>query len=255
MLYFKCDECKEKIMAKKNILPQMIDTLRKENNMTLEILGQKLGKSKGAISRWTKGDRSPMIDDLEKLAEIFETDVTTLLYGTTRKTATVSKTLATIITKAKKLTLPQQEEVLTFIDNLTTQHKTIPLFPIPVVEALAAGVGYTYGDNEVTTLYTNRTDLKPFDIASSVSGNSMEPLISNHDVVLIKKDRAHISGNLFAIDYDGKSYLKKVFFEKNQLRLVSINEDYADILIPLNSEHYLNIVGEIVDWFTPISAH
>lgn len=232
---------------KKNILPEMIDILRKERHWTLEELGERLGKSKSAISRWCKGDRSPMIEDLEKLTHVFQTDVVTLLYG--KKSITVSKHLAEIITHTKKMTSHQQLEVLAFIKNL---QKPTPRIPIQVVEALAAGVGYAYGNNELTTFYTERTDLKNYDIASAVSGDSMEPLIKHNDIVLIKKDRQFISGNLFAIDYDGKSYLKKVFFEKNQLRLVSINDKYADILIPLNTQEYLNIVGEIVDWFTPV---
>ncbi|MBF0780013.1 MULTISPECIES: XRE family transcriptional regulator [unclassified Granulicatella] len=231
---------------KKNILPEMIDTFRKERHLTLEELGEKLGKSKSAISRWCKGDRSPMIDDLEKLAEVFQTDVITLLYG--KKTVSVSKHFAEIITRVKKMTPQEQLDVLTFIKS----RQVLPRIPIQVVEALAAGIGYAYGDNETTTLYTNRTDLKAYDIASSVTGDSMEPLIKNNDVVLIKKDRQFISGNLFAVDYDGKSYLKKVFFEKDYLRLVSINDKYDDILIPLHTQEYLNIVGEIVDWFTPV---
>lgn len=238
-------------MKKENILPLMIEELRKEKQMTLEDLGLKLGKSKSAISRWTKGDRSPMVEDLEKLAEILETDILTLLYG--KRTVSVSQTIATSIKLMKKLSPSQQKDVLQYISNISTQsHPSTLRFPITVTEALAAGIGYAYGDNETIQLYTDRNDLKNYDIASRVSGDSMEPLYSNGDVVLIKKNPHFTNGSIYAIDFNEKSYLKKVYFEKKHLRLVSINDKYDDILIPRKSEYYLNIVGEVVDAFTPI---
>ncbi|QMI85942.1 helix-turn-helix domain-containing protein [Carnobacteriaceae bacterium zg-84] len=241
-------------MVEKNKLPIMIDTFRKEQDMTLEDIGKKINKSKSAISRWIKGDRSPMIEDLERLADIFQTDIHTLLYG--KKTVTVSKTTAELIKVVKQLSDKEQKKTLDFIDNLIAQRTiTITLHPINVVEALAAGVGYNYGNNDTITLYTDRDDLKPYDVASAVSGDSMEPLLHNHDVVLIKKNSDFINGEIYAIDYDGKSYVKKVYFEKDTLVLVSLNEKYDNIIIPRHSDDaYLNIVGRVVDWFTPVQV-
>lgn len=245
-------------------LAEMIDILRKEKGWTLEELGAKMDKSKSAMSRWIKGDRSPMVEDLEKLANILNTDIPTLLYG--KKTITVHKTTAELIKHIKTLSIAQQEETLQFVRQLqhnnlshapsTTRNKeTYKLFPIPVVEQLAAGIGYSYHDtNEQFTLYTDRSDLKPFDIASQVSGDSMQPLIKDGDVVLIKQNIGITNGDIYAIDYDGKSYLKKVYQLKSHLKLVSINEKYDDIIVPKDSEHYLNIVGKVVDWFTPVQA-
>ncbi|WP_163546370.1 LexA family transcriptional regulator [Granulicatella sp. zg-ZJ] len=241
-------------MVEKNKLPIMIDTFRKEQDMTLEDIGKKINKSKSAISRWIKGDRSPMIEDLERLADIFQTDIHTLLYG--KKTVTVSKTTAELIKVVKQLSDKEQKKTLDFIDNLIAQRTmAITLHPINVVEALAAGVGYNYGNNDTITLYTDRDDLKPYDVASAVSGDSMEPLLHNHDVVLIKKNSDFINGEIYAIDYDGKSYVKKVYFEKDALVLVSLNEKYDNIIIPRHSDDaYLNIVGRVVDWFTPVQV-
>lgn len=238
-------------MKKENILPLMIEELRKEKQLTLEDLGLQLGKSKSAISRWTKGDRSPMVEDLEKLAEVLDTDILTLLYG--KRTVSVSQTIATSIKLMKKLSPSQQEDVLQYISTISTKSQNSALrFPIRVTEALAAGIGYAYGDNETIQLYTDRNDLKDYDIASRVSGDSMEPLYTNGDVVLIKKNTHFTNGSIYAIDFNEKSYLKKVYFEKKHLRLVSLNDKYDDIFIPRKSEYYLNIIGEVVDSFTPI---
>lgn len=247
-------------MVKKNILPYMINELRKQNNWTLEELGLKLNKSKSGISRWIKGDRSPMIEDLEKLADIFDVDVMTLLYGEVRtKKVAVSETMASVVKNLKQMNSVQLQKTLHFTNDILLENNSvvekIRTFPVKVIEALAAGRGYSYGDNEIKTLYTDRDDLKYYDIASLVSGDSMEPKYYNGDVVLMISQPAKDDGYIYAIDYNNKSYLKKVYFEKHQWRLVSLNEKYADIIIPLNQEDvYLNLVGRVVDSFTPVIA-
>lgn len=238
-------------MVKKNILPVMIDTLRKKNDWTLEELGSRVDKSKSAISRWIKGDRSPMIEDLEKLSQVFNVDISTLLYG--EKKVTISKTMASIVKNIKVMNDKQLKETLNYTQNLLAKSAKVHVFPIKVTEALAAGVGYSYGNNNVTTLYTDRDDLKQYDIASRVSGDSMEPTYSDGDVVLIQSNTSYDNGYIYAIDFNEKSYLKKVYFEKNYWRLVSLNDKYDDIIIPLNTDKYLNIVGRVVDVFTPIT--
>lgn len=239
-------------------LPEMIDYFRKQNDLTLEELGEKLGKTKSAMSRWIGGDRSPMVTDLVRLSEIFNTDITTLVFGieskipkNTRKIDTQTQKLVNVI---KQLNTFEKQKTIEFAQQLIdNRSNNIKLFPIETIEAVAAGIGYSYGNNETAIYYTSRDDLKNYDIASLVSGDSMQPDIQNGDVILIQKDAPLISGQLYAVDYDEKSYVKKVYFEKDNLRLVSTNEKYDDILIPLNTDNYLNIVGQVVDWFTPVT--
>lgn len=239
-------------------LPEMIDYFRKQNNLTLEELGEKLGKTKSAMSRWIGGDRSPMVTDLVRLSEIFNTDITTLVFGlesntpkTSRKIDAQTQELVNVI---KQLNNFEKSKTIAFAQELIeTRTNNIKLFPVQTIEAVAAGIGYSYGNNETVTYYTSRDDLKNYDIASLVSGDSMQPDIQSGDVILIQKDAPFISGQLYAVDYDEKSYVKKVYFEKDNLRLVSTNEKYDDILIPLDTDNYLNIVGHVVDWFTPVT--
>lgn len=239
-------------------LPEMIDYFRKQNDLTLEELGEKLGKTKSAMSRWIGGDRSPMVTDLVRLSEIFNTDITTLVFGvetqTTKPSRKIDVQTQELVNVIKKLNTIEKSKTIAFAQHLIDNRvSNIKLFPVQTVEAVAAGIGYSYGNNETVTYYTSRDDLKHYDIASLVSGDSMEPDIKNGDIILIQKDTPFISGQLYAVDYDEKSYVKKVYFEKDNLRLVSTNEKYNDILIPLNTDNYLNIVGQVVDWFTPVT--
>lgn len=129
------------------------------------------------------------------------------------------------------------------------------LYKVKVIEKLSAGTGYSYQkDNEVSYVYTNRTNLPSYDIASYISGDSMEPRYHDGDVALIQLGYDNIHGGIYAIDYDGESYLKKIFFEGDRIRLVSLNKKYDDIIIDLPVEQgtYLNIVGKVVGSFTPV---
>lgn len=69
------------MQMKKVKLPEMIDYYRKENRWTMKELGLRMGKSESAISRWIKGERSPMVEDVDKLAELFNASVEELMFG------------------------------------------------------------------------------------------------------------------------------------------------------------------------------
>ena len=82
----------------------------------------------------------------------------------------------------------------------------------------------------------------------------MEPTYKNGDVVLIKSGYNNINGDVYVIDYNSKSYIKKLYNDGDRFRLVSINKKYENIIIdiPVNDDVYFNIVGKVVDSFTPI---
>ncbi len=69
----------------------MIDYFRKENGWTMKEFGEKLGKSESAISKWIKGVRSPMVEDFDKMVNLFNTDPETLMYGASELSTTLSE--------------------------------------------------------------------------------------------------------------------------------------------------------------------
>lgn len=92
----------------------MIDSFRKENGWTMKEFGEKLGKSESAISKWIKGVRSPMVEDFDKMVNLFNTDPDTLMYGASE----LSTTLSEINKISSKLEEPRQQIVL---DTANTQ--------------------------------------------------------------------------------------------------------------------------------------
>lgn len=84
----------------------------------------------------------------------------------------------------------------------------IPLYSYKVFERLSAGTGYTYfGDgNYDEVFYDEEID---HDFASWVFGDSMEPTYLNGEVVLIKQTGFDYDGDVYAVDWDGQTYIKR----------------------------------------------
>ena len=78
----------------------------------------------------------------------------------------------------------------------------------------------------------------------------MEPQYMNGEVVLIKETGFDYDGAIYAVDWDGQTYIKKVYKEKDGLRLVSINSKYKDKFAPFEEDP--RIIGKIVGNFMPI---
>lgn len=78
----------------------------------------------------------------------------------------------------------------------------------------------------------------------------MEPELPDGDVVLIKQSTNIEDGQIYEVEFNNQTYVKKVYFHKTYLLLVSIKKKYADIYAPY--EENPRIIGKIVGNFTPI---
>ena len=80
----------------------------------------------------------------------------------------------------------------------------------------------------------------------------MEPTYLNGEVVLIKQTGFDYDGDVYAVDWDGQTYIKKVYREEDGLRLVSLNKRYGDKFAPYDED--TRIIGKIVGNFMPIET-
>lgn len=244
-------------MESKIVFGKMLDYYRKQNNWTMEDLGNKLGKTKSAVSRWVSGENFPKIDEIERLSKLFNIDINTLVFGANNNMS-ILEIYEQLKDERKIKVISYANKELYEQNSVIKEDETLYISDyrqkVAVTEAVAAGRGFAYGDNEINYCYTDRSDLPRFDIASYITGDSMEPEYHDGDVVLIRKEM-YSSPGVYVVDYDGKSYLKKVYQEKDRFRLVSFNEKYDDIMIdlPIADDVYLNIVGRVVGSFVPVS--
>ncbi len=207
-------------------------------------MADKLGISRVSYFTWESGKTQPNQKNLSKLADLlsvsdsfFESqhDIVDVYLqldkGNQRKSLDYSKELL------------QEQQVSSTVKETLYSYK--------VFERLSAGTGFSYfGDgNYDEVFYHEKLD---HDFASWVFGDSMEPTYLNGEVVLIKQNGFDYDGAVYAVEWDGQTYIKKVYREENGLRLVSINHKYTDKFAPFEEEP--RIIGKIIGNFRPMEA-
>ena len=106
--------------------------------------------------------------------------------------------------------------------------RKIPLYDLPV----SAGIG-EYLDDEMTDEMTEEISIPAnektadADYALRISGNSMEPKYHDGDLILVENCDAVEEGEAAIYILDGSSYFKVYGGD----RLISLNPEYADILL------------------------
>ena len=256
-------------------LGDKIKQFRLEKKLTMQQLADLSGKSKGYISMLEKGINpqtqkpiEPSLEAIQSIAKSLNVDLEDLISDTEdviRLPKLNNPLVEKITNTVKKLNKDNQSKTYQYTKNLlhfqnrtvqevSIKYKSKELTEILVTEKVAAGVGYSYGNNEVTSFYTDREDLMQYDMATRVSGDSMEPELSDGDIILLKQGYDNVNGDIYVIDYDGKSYVKKLYNDGNRFVLKSINKKYSDIIIYTSDiqDTYFNIVGKVVDSFTPV---
>lgn len=231
---------------------ERLKNLRLEAGYTQKNLAETLNINQPRIVEWEKGKNNPNKKSLENLANLFNVSVSYLLGETdTRSELEIS-------TIYEKLSPKGKEHVLSFAKNTLKEeqkNKIIPiiehLFNYKVLDqALSAGTGYGYTDEQnYTTVYWNKE--VDYDLATWIKGDSMEPKFYSGEVALIKEQNSiDYDGQICAVDWDGNSYIKKVYREEEGLVLVSINKKYDDKFA--SWEEQPRIIGKVIDHFIPI---
>lgn len=245
-------------------MKNIITKNRLKLNLTMKELSCKVGVSEATISRWESGNIANMKQNhIIKLADALQISPLELL-GIRNVTDDYNiNGDDNLLSKYHKLNNRGKSKVINFTEELlkrneyTTLKEHTELYEVKTIEKVSAGRGYSYMNNETSTYYTDRDNLKPYDFATVVSGDSMIPKYNDGDVVLVKQGYDSINGEIYVIDYNGESYIKKVYNDGDRFRLVSINRNYDNIIIdiPIDDSNYFNIVGKVVDSFTPIEKN
>ena len=209
-----------------------LKSLRTKRKVSQTAVAEHLGVTRAAYNSWEKGKYIPNKKNLDELALYFNVETTYF------------ESEYEIVNKYLQLNEINQKKLLTMANDLYISQ----LYKYQVHAKLSAGLGsFYYEDYEFDTVYFDK-DIS-YDIASWIDGDSMEPKYHSGDVALIKKTGYDFDGLVYAVVYNEETYIKKVFLEENTVRLVSINDNYKDIIAPIEE---VNIVGVVTDSFKPI---
>ena len=72
-------------MSKSNMVAASIKNLRKQKGLTQDQLAEALHVTRQAVSNWENGKTEPDIETITQLAEFFEVDAETIIYGKTSR--------------------------------------------------------------------------------------------------------------------------------------------------------------------------
>ena len=225
--------------------PEKLKARRKELKLTQKEIAEQLGISFQAYSAWERGVKEPSKEKVGQLENIL-------------KVPKGYFTQTEIVRLYNSLSTKGKEKVVLYARNLAreeqTQKKTtisVQLYEYRVYERMSAGIGASvYDDQNFDTVYFNEE--LAHDFASWVSGDSMEPKYQNGSVALIRETGFDYDGAVYAVVCNNQTYIKRVYREKDGLRLVSINPKYKDIFISYEEDP--RIVGIIVGNFVPMEG-
>ena len=237
------------------IIAENITHFRKQRGITQKELAKEVGITASTMTDYMKLRSAPSFGVIQKLADYFgvkKSDIDTTFKEESSSLPDTPDLLTQQITdKVVQLTTPNKKIVLrTSEELLEGQEREIneELFEYHVFEKLSAGTGYGYAeDRNYDTVYFDK-DIT-HDLASWVYGDSMEPDFADGSVALIKDTGWDYDGAIYAVDWDGQSYIKKVYKEKEGLRLVSLNDKYDDKFARWEEEP--RIIGKVVGNFMP----
>lgn len=209
-----------------------LKTARLSKGITQSELGRLLHVNKMTISNWEKGKNIPNEKHLNALLHLF--NVTSDYFDPNYR----------LLTPYNQLTISNKEKVIGYSERLLNHQINKKSY-----ESLSAGTGYSYfGDGNFDVVFYD--EQLEYDFASWVFGDSMEPTYLNGEVVLIKQNSFDYDGAIYAVEWDGQTYIKKVFREDEGLRLVSLNKKYSDKFAPYSEEP--RIIGKIIANFRPL---
>ena len=222
-----------------NVFSERLKIALKENNMKPIDLSKKTKISKSSISDWLSGKYEAKQDKVFILAEALDVDEGWLmgLDAPMRKRSDIT-------TIYNQLEPPRQKKVYSLAEReLENQNKVVSF---PVYGKTAAGTApVTYGDPDVEHKEFSSVP-NGADVALVVSGDSMEPLISDGSIVFYKSQPHVENGEIAIVEIEGDGVTcKRVKFdyENEKIILQSENDKYEDMVF---NNDQIRILGKVL---------
>ncbi|MFG5473442.1 helix-turn-helix domain-containing protein [Enterococcus faecalis] len=235
---------------------------RKQLKISADEIASALGVSRSTIFRYEKGEIEKLpTESLRIIAEVLKTTPEELMGWTENKSN------FSIVSVFNQLSPPRQQKVYDFAESQLKEQKqeikqknnsitSLEQFRKKKEEDIIYGTTKWYGavsagTGEFLTDETCEEIELPIeqipdeaDFCLSVNGDSMEPIFHNNDYVFVKRQSEIYSGNIGVVIVNGESFLKRIWFENNFVRLESFNKKYKDVIITEKDE--FRIVGKVV---------
>ncbi len=182
-----------------------IKSRRKELNLTLEQVGDLVGVGKSTVRKWETGDIENMKrDKIVKLAKALRVSPSYIMG----------------------------------IEDEQPQLETLPVKKIPVVSKISAGLPIYNEENLIDYIYfaTNKLNSDKEEFGLKVSGDSMDKIFQDGDIVVVEKDSIVENGQLGVVMINGyNATVKRIRYNGDQVILIPESN---------NTNHYPQVYGK-----------
>ena len=219
--------------------------LRNKFNMDQQELADKLGrKSTSTISEWEKGKYTPKAGTLSDIAHIFNVKIDDLMSDNLQDNMinNINKADNDINLIYNQLNNKRQECVYNFAkaqledqkgqsDNVFEMHRSF--HEIKLAGIVSAGTGEFQIDDAANETVPYYGTIPAHDYALRVNGDSMSPMLENHQIIFVRKSNGaelH-TGQIIVAMLNGDSYVKKIDLNNHCVKLVSLNPKYKPIRV------------------------
>lgn len=219
----------------KDAISKNILFYRKQKKMSQKDLAKQIGVNNSAISNWENGINSIDIETLFKVCKALDISIDTIFGESNKNNCYLNSEESEHIKHYRSLD-PHGKKIVNKIIEIEIERIQQPIIeeePANIVHLIysackaSAGTGSFLFDDcvdeDITVLYNEYTRLA--DICISVSGDSMEPVFSDGDILLVRKQPAIEEGEYGIFIKGSQGYVK----EKGADRLISLNPEYDDI--------------------------
>lgn len=193
-----------------------IKSRRKELNLTLEQVGDLVGVGKSTVRKWETGDIENMKrDKIVKLAKALRVSPSYIMG----------------------------------IEEEQPQIETLPVKKIPVVSKISAGLPIYSEENLIDYIYfaTNKLNSDKEEFGLKVSGDSMDKIFQDGDIVVVEKDSIVENGQLGVVMINGyNATVKRIRYNGDQVILIpeSNNTNHYPQVYAKDDE--VKIIGRVV---------
>lgn len=131
-------------------------------------------------------------------------------------------------------------EVIPFPETQNRDVRKLRLYDIRV----SAGTGNFLDSDHYTTVEIGAENADGADFAVTISGDSMEPVFHDHDMVLVHQQDTIENGEIGIFALNDNAYIKKFRSDKKGTFLISLNKKYAPIPVDTESDSF-HIFGKV----------
>lgn len=203
------------MLGNKEIMAKNISRLMKENDIDRTKLSRDLKISYTTLSDWINAKTYPRIDKIEMLAKYFGVQISSLVEPPSK----------------------------------IVQLDTLPVKKIPVVSKISAGLPIYCEENLVDYIYFSKDKLSDDndEFGLKVSGDSMNKLFDEGDVVVIEKDSIVENGQLGVVMINGyNGTVKRIRYNGDQIILIPESNNPSHYPQVYGKDDEVKIVGRVV---------